>query len=293
VQASRLQSDLAARILRMLRDQGAGQGHRLVENSLCDAFNVSRTPIRGALRLLEEQGALEYRTNRGYVLKRPIVTAPEVEAGRLIDEEDQQLFVAVARARNEGRLPDRCSQQEIVRVLDAKATSVARVLRQLAELGLVERKPGNGWSFALPINSGRARLESYAFRAVLEPAGLIAPTFALDHDWMETSRARQLAFRKRKWRDALAMEFFEMNADFHEQLARCSGNRYMLDAVQRQNRLRSFLNIHWVNGPQRVTDSIDEHLAILDALAAGQNRQASALLRDHLASARDVAATVE
>ncbi len=290
--ASRLQADLAARILRMLKAQGAGPGHHLVELDLCREFDVSRTPVRGALRLLAEQGAVEARANRGYVLKGPVTEAPDIELPNPEDEEDQRLFIAIAKARNEGKLPDQCSQLEVARLFDVKLPTVVRVLRQLAELGLVERKPGNGWSFALPINSGRARLESYAFRAVIEPACLVETTFVLDQEWLDRSRARHVAFRKRKWRDTLSVELFDMNADFHEGLARCSGNRYLLDAVQRQNRLRSFLNIQWVNGAERVQDSIDEHLRIMDLLDVGDNLRASVMMKDHLMLARDVEATV-
>jgi DNA-binding GntR family transcriptional regulator len=290
--ASRLQADLAARILRMLKAQGAGPGHHLVELDLCREFDVSRTPVRGALRLLAEQGAVEARANRGYVLKGPVTAAPEIEIPNPEEEEDQRLFIAIAKARNEGRMPDQCSQLEVARMFDVKLPTVVRVLRQLGELGLVERKPGNGWSFALPINSARARLESYAFRSVIEPACLTETTFVLDREWLDRSRARHLAFRKRKWRDTLSVALFDMNADFHEGIARCSGNRYLLDAVQRQNRLRSFLNIQWVNGADRVVDSIDEHIEIMDLIEAGKNEEASVMMRDHLRLARDVEATV-
>jgi len=289
---SRLQADLAARILRMLKEQGAGPGHHLVELDLCRHFDVSRTPVRGALKLLADQGAVEARTNRGYVLRGPVTDAPEIEVASPEDEEDQRLFIAIAKARNEGKMPDQCSQLEVARMFDAKLPTVVRVLRQLAELGVVERKPGNGWSFALPINSSRARAESYAYRSIIEPAGILESTFELDRDWLEKSRAAHLSFRKRKWRDTLAVEFFAVNADFHEQIARCSGNRYFLDAVQRQNKLRSFMNIQWINGADRVIDSIDEHMAILDALDAGDNRRAHDLMKRHLRQAQDVQATV-
>jgi DNA-binding GntR family transcriptional regulator len=289
---SRLQAELAARILRMLKEEGAGPGFHLVELELCKRFDVSRTPVRGALRLLAEQGLVEARANRGFVLIEPIKRAPDIEPVNQADEEDQRLLIAIAEARNAGRLPDQCSQQEIIRMFGAKLATVSRVLRQLAELGFVERKPGNGWSFSLPINSRRAREDSYAFRKIIEPAGLIEPTFQLDFEWMEKSRALHMSFRKRRWRDTMAVELYEINSDFHEQLARCSGNLYILDAVQRQNRLRSFLNIQWVNGAERVLDSIDEHLAILDTLANGDNQVASLLMRRHLDSARDVQPTV-
>ncbi|MES2288111.1 MAG: GntR family transcriptional regulator [Pseudomonadota bacterium] len=290
--ASRLQADLAGRILRMLKEQGAGPGHHLVELDLCRHFDVSRTPVRGALKLLAEQGAVEARANRGYVLRGPVTQAPDIDVPSAEDEEDQRLFIAIAEARNQKRMPDQCSQLEVARLFGAKLPSVVRVLRKLAELGLVERKPGNGWSFSMPINSGSARAESYAFRMIIEPAGMLEETFELNREWLDRSRSRHLAFRKRRWRETLAVEFFEINSDFHEQLARCSGNRYFLDAVQRQNKLRSFLNIHWVNGPDRVVESIDEHLEILDKLDKGENRLAHDLMIEHLRTAKDGEATV-
>jgi DNA-binding GntR family transcriptional regulator len=289
---SRLQADLAARILRMLKEQGAGPGHHLVELDLCRHFDVSRTPVRGALKLLADQGAVEARANRGYVLRGAVTQAPDIDIANPEDEEDQRLFIAIAEARNTGRMPDQCSQLEVARLFDAKLPSVVRVLRQLSELGLVERKPGNGWSFALPINSAMARDESYSFRSVIEPAGLIESTFELDREWLDRSRSRHVAFRKRRWRDTMSFELFELNSDFHEQLARCSGNRYFLDAVQRQNKLRSFLNIQWINGAGRVVDSIDEHITIMDALDGGNNRLARDLMLEHLDKARNVEATV-
>ncbi len=281
---SRLRADLAARILKLLKDQGAGPGHHLVELDLCRQFGVSRTPIRGALKLLAEQGAVEARANRGYILVEPVKQAPATSDLSEQDEEDQQLFVAIARARNRGTLPDDCSQQEMVRLLDTKMATLLRVLRQLADLGLVDRKAGKGWVFLPAIDSARAQEESYAFRRVVEPAGLVASTFELDRNWLERSRASHLAFRKRRWRDTLAVEFYQMNSDFHEQLARCSGNRYLLGAVQWQNQLRSFLNYHWVHGVERVIESIEEHLAIMDAIDTGRNERASQLMLAHLTS---------
>lgn len=283
---SRLQAELAGRILHLLKAQGAGPGHHLVEHDLCQAFGVSRTPIRGALKLLAQQGAVESRANRGFVLLGSVKAAPQIEAANIQDEEDKQLFVAIAEARNLGRLPTQCTQQELVRMFGAKLATVGRVLRQLSEMGLVERKPGNGWSFIASIDSAAAQAESYAFRQILEPAVLLQPGFELDRAWAQACRARHIAFKRKPWRPTLAVEFFEMNSDFHEQLARCSGNRYMLGAVQRQNQLRSFLNYHWDYGVERVQSSITEHMAILDALEAGDRDTAAELMRGHLTSSK-------
>jgi DNA-binding GntR family transcriptional regulator len=279
---SRLQVELAARILRLLKEQGAGPGHHLVEQELCQAFGVSRTPIRGALKLLAEQGSVEARANRGFVLVEPVTIAPFSEPLNPQDEAEQQLMVAIAEARNKGTLPTDCTQQEICRLFDAKLPTVVRVLRKLAEMGLVERKAGNGWTFMPVIDSLRAQAESYKFRRAVEPALVLQDTFELDREWARETRARHMAFRRRPWRDFRAVEFYEMNSDFHEQLARCSGNRYLLDAVRRQIQLRSFLNYHWDYGPARVLASIDEHMAILNAIEAGDNQLAADTMIEHL-----------
>lgn len=284
---SRLQADLAARILRLLKEQGAGPGHHLVELDLCQHFGVSRTPIRGALKLLADQGSVEARANRGFVLLEPVVAAPGSDPVNLQEEDDQRLAVAIAQARNTGSLAADCTQQEIMRLFDAKLPQILRVLRRLSNLGLVERKAGNGWTFLPSIDSARAQAESYAFRHAVEPALLVQPTFSLDKEWLAESRAKHLAFRERPWRDVLAVEFYEMNSDFHEQLARCSGNRYMLGAVQQQIQLRRFLNYNWEYGVERVLESIDEHLEIMDALEAGRNDHASALMKHHLTTSAE------
>jgi DNA-binding GntR family transcriptional regulator len=283
---SPLQAELAGRILRALNEQGAGTGHHLVEQELCRQFGVSRTPIRGALKLLADQGCVEARANRGFVLLKPVTHVPDIDPIDPQDEEDKQLFVAIARARNTGKLPVEVAQQEVVRMFDVKLPTVLRVLRQMSDLGLVERKPGNGWSFMSSIDSSRTRSESYAFRRAIEPAMLLQPSFELDREWAKQSRERHLAFRHKPWRDVLAVKFYEMNSDFHEQLARCSGNRYMLHAVQRQIQLRSFMNYQWVYGVERVQASIDEHLGILSALEAGRHHDAAVLMEGHLLASR-------
>ena len=282
LEPSRLRTELAGRILHLLKEQGADTGYHLVELDLCRQFNVSRTPVRGALNLLAEQGIVEARTNRGFALRQPVAAVPELDTRNLEDEEDKQLFVAIAKARNSGELPADCTQQEVMRMFGVKLATVGRVLRRLSELGLVERKRGNGWSFIASINSETAQGESYAFRQIIEPAALLLPGFELDREWAKGCRARHMVFRRKPWRSTLAVEFYEMNAEFHAQLTRCSGNRYMADAIERQNQVRTFLNYEWPYGVERVRDSVEEHLAILDAVEAGRNERAAELMRAHL-----------
>jgi DNA-binding GntR family transcriptional regulator len=274
---SRLQADLAHRILTRLRQENAAPGHHLVELELCAAFDVSRTPVRGALKLLERQGVVTGREGRGYVLTKlpPEAVEAESEAG-----EETRLFQTLAEARAKGALPDQFTQQELVRRFGARLSVVLAVLRQLGELGLVERKPGNGWAF-VP-DPARTLSESYAFRRALEPQMLLQPGFRLDRAWAEKARSEHQKLRNRPWRAGDGVRFHAVNADFHEQLARGSGNRAMLKAVERHNQLRDFLIGQWDYPMDQVHSAIDDHLEILAALEAGYADKAAALMLHHL-----------
>jgi DNA-binding GntR family transcriptional regulator len=59
-------------------------------------------------------------------------------------------------------------------------------------------------------------------------------------------------------------------------------NRYLLVAIQQQNRLRRFSNYDWTFGHARAVVSCREHLAILDRLEAGKRDAAVTLMRRHL-----------
>jgi DNA-binding GntR family transcriptional regulator len=286
---SRLQTELAGRILNLVRVGGFGVGHHLVEADLCQHFGVSRTPVRGALALIAERGYIEHRANRGFVLTRALDAADVATFTALPEEEDKRLFVAIAQAHIEGRLPKECAQQELVRMFGTPVTVVARVLRQLADLGVAERKPGNGWSFAASIDSGATQRESYEFRLSVEPQALLQKGFVLAPEWARTMRERHESFRLLGWRSTLAVEFYEMNAEFHHGLSAASGNRYFASAVEQQNRLRRFLNYNWDFGVDRVHASIAEHIEILDALEASDVELGAVLMRRHLMRASNTA----
>ena len=281
---SRLHEETAARIVSFLKDEHFSVGQHLVADDLCKRFGISRTPIHGALRLLEVRGLVENRPHRGFVLSRPLDAAVEVEPAAEREDEDARLFVAIADARIAGQLPDQCTQQELVRRFGVHVGVVVRVLRELAKLGLAERKAGNGWRFLPTMDSARAEFESYQFRMTLEPVILLQPGFALDGEWARRVRTHHDSFLHRPWKDTLAVEFYEMNAEFHEGLARASGNRHMLGAIQQQNQLRRFLNYHWQYPVERVRESVLQHLAILTALESDDRDFAAVLMRRHLAS---------
>jgi DNA-binding GntR family transcriptional regulator len=275
-----LHHDLARAARALFLAEGTAPGTPVAEAALAARLSVSRTPVRAALRLLEDAGVTR-REGRAMVVADPRRDLPEPAA----QDPAEELAVAIARMRADGTLPDAMREADLMRVFDQPRGVVARALTRLAELGVVARNPAQGWHFAPGLATAEDRAAAHRFRLVVEPAALLEPGYRLDPAFAREMRAAHLAVLARRWRDRDAVALFEMNAAFHAGLAAGSGNRFFEDTVTAHNRLRALLNTDWRFGATRAHASCREHLAVLDALEAGKTRRAAALLADHLRSA--------
>ncbi|MBD3846174.1 GntR family transcriptional regulator [Bosea sp. SSUT16] len=275
---TRLQQEIAERILQMMRDDGLGAGARLNENGTAQRLGVSRTPVRAALDHLARQGVVRRLANKGI----EVVALPDATASVLPPELIDLAMVRLAHERENGLLPDEVSELEVMRRYELGRPEAQKLLARLADLDMVERKPGYGWRFLHEPRDRRLRDESYRFRMVIEPMCMLEPDFRLEAGWIAEMRARHLEYLRSPWRESSSIAFYEMNAAFHEDLAAATGNRYFHSAVRRQNQLRRLSNYDWGLGFERVQVNCTEHLAMLDHLEAGENEVASALMRSHL-----------
>jgi len=281
--ASPLQRNLARSILDLLKDRGAAPGERLSRAALAEALGVSRTPVNGAVALLESLGAV---VTEGRAVR---LLNPDLDASALRPQGEEsgvaRLLVAIARGRADGTLPEEVSERQLAQIYGAGRTAVAQALGRLAEAGVVTRNRGHGWRFAEGLSSLADRAASYRFRMMIEPGALLEPGFALPPGFADRMRRAHEPFLRRDWKDADAVPFFEVNAQFHIGLAEASGNRFIAAAVAQQNRLRMLANYSWRVGPARVAVSVREHLTILDTLQAGDRERAALQMRLHLADA--------
>ena len=273
-----LQRDLVSRIVELIHADALGTGDRLNESRLARRLGVSRTPIRMALQHLVGLGFVTRQPNRGVVLSarppRPDARAPGTA--------EDDLIVLIARDRSQGHLPEQISETELMRRYGFGRQTVRRALDRLLDLDVVARRAGYGWRFSSAPWDTAARQESYRFRIVVETAAILEPGFALAEGWADDMRMRHEAALRQPWAPASSVAFFEMNAAFHAGLAAASGNRYLLSAVERQNRLRRLSNYHWSRGFERVETNCREHLEILARLQAGEVEVAAVLMRRHL-----------
>ncbi|WP_186418456.1 FCD domain-containing protein [Bosea sp. CS1GBMeth4] len=276
---TRLQQDIAERILRMVREDGLEAGAWLNENSAARRLNVSRTPVRAAIDHLARQGLVRRHPNKGVEL----LSAPEMsgDSGASVDATELAM-VRVAHDRHGGRLPDEISELELMRRYELGRQEVQRLMARLADLDMVERKRGYGWRFLHEPRDQSVHDERYRFRLLIEPMVFLEPGFVLDQAWIDEMRARHELTLSLPWKESSAIGFYEMNADFHEGLAAASGNRFIHSAVRRQNQLRRLSNYDWTYGYERVVVNCREHLQMLATIEAGDLQLASALMRSHL-----------
>jgi DNA-binding GntR family transcriptional regulator len=283
---SRLQAKLATGIVEYAQRMELAKGAHLAEETLAQEFGVSRSPVRTTLFYLEKRGMIEFRANYGFFLA---AAASELDTSglQIPQDEEQKLYDAITRDQLKGALHEGAMEAELMRRYRVNRGRLSRVLARLSREGIAQRSHGHGWTFLPTFNSEASHDESYNFRAVVEPAGLLQPTFAIDAKRMQRVRQAHEEIVKNRGRKITDVEMFEINAEFHEMLAAFSGNRFILQAAEQQNRLRRMIE-HRNMTPERAVESCQEHLAIMDSLDKGDREWAATLLRRHLEQAKQL-----
>ncbi len=182
---------VAAGIVGRIRDQQLPPGTRLVERELAEHLRVSRSPVRGALRLLEDDGVVALGEAGGYVVRQEPASLPAQSRQHAPTPDDEELYLRVAGDRLDGALPDRVTEAALARRYDLTPGQLAGLLRRISAEGWIDRLPGYGWAFRPTLNSLAAYRDSYRFRLALEPAAVLEPTFRLDRPAIERVRRQQ------------------------------------------------------------------------------------------------------
>lgn len=284
---SRFHAGLARRILQLVRDADRQAGWHLREQWLAAELGVSRSPVRVALRLLADRGVVTVLPNQGCFL----AVASRDLNGALTEippTEEEKLYARVTRDHFANRIGRSINVTELGRIYGASRSMVGRVVARLAEEGLVERDAGRGWSFLPSLDSTAVYDESYQFRMQVEPAAILDPGFAPESGkFAEIRKDHETLLDGSVYTDPFH-RLVEIDLDFHETIGRCSHNRFILQAIQQQSRLRRMTEFQFRGDRERMAQSCGEHLAILDALEAGRNEDAAELMRQHIRVSRDL-----
>lgn len=281
---TRRQARLAQQIFAYVQGQGFERGHHLTEESLAEHFHVSRSPIRAALRLLEDQGVLKSRPHQGVFVAlspgelqyRELQIPPSLE---------DAIYMRIAHDRFHHVLSGTNTEAELIRRYRVSRGLLLKVLARMSAEGLITRNQGQGWTFLPTLNTVEMTLASYNFRLAVEPTALLQAQYALSDDKLTALKARHLELLN-STHPRNATICFELDADFHETLVEASHNPFFVQAIETQNRLRRLGEYERYADQRRLVTWCREHLAILDALEHGDNQAAASLMAKHLTNAQ-------
>lgn len=288
---SQIAGTLALQIARHIRSEGLAAGEPLTERSLATRFHVSRSPVRLALRELERAGVVRAQDRGGHCVADPAAAGALADAPPAPDDDDE-VYLAIARDRLAGLIPDRISENELLRRTGLTRPRLQALLRRMSEEGWVERLPGNGWRFLPVLTSMQTYRQSYTFRQAIEPAALRDPGFRLNAAELERHLEQQRRLVAGEVLSISPVQLFQVNSALHEAICDCSGNAFFIESLRRVNRLRRLIEYRQVIDRELARLRCAEHVRMLELILAGRRDEAADEMHRHLAALGPIKAPI-
>lgn len=282
---SKLADQLALSIEGLMAAGDLRPGDQLVERSLAERLDVSRSPIRQALKLLQDKGLVVIRDEGGYTVAQNLKPkALEVPMPSSMDEVEPT-YLKIAQDRLEGRLPDKLSESDLMRRYSLTKAQLSSILQRIVHEGWIERLPGHGWRFLPILTSPETYDQGYRFRILIESAGMNEPGFKVDEVALRKCLAEQQELIDGAVEWASPAQLFDANARLHETIAGFSGNVFILESLKRINRLRRLMEYKKDVDREAAARRCKEHKVLIDLLLSGQREAAADFIRLHLRDA--------
>jgi DNA-binding GntR family transcriptional regulator len=128
VQGNDFQRMLSNEIFDYVKRRDIPVGSRLTEKSLCEEFNVSRTPVRAALKILANDGFIEYVRNKGYFTRQD---GGAINRRAAPETDEELLYLRLTRDRLEGELASEFTEADLLRRYEVPKHILTRVLQRL------------------------------------------------------------------------------------------------------------------------------------------------------------------
>lgn len=266
----------------------------LLEGPIADAFQVSRAPVKAALRLLHKDGVIQRFEGRGYMIpgrSEPLRLSirqaglralsdsmPELppRAGweRIYTEAEGAIGGAIAFGRF------RILEAHMATHFRVGRTIIRDVLSRMHERGLITKDARTHW-IAGPLTAAALR-EYYEIRRILEPAALLMAAPRLDADELREMRGRVAAAMERD--HVLLPDIMRaIDEDLHIRCVQRNGNARLSEVIQDSHLvlLANHTFLHHLGVPEEVPE-LAEHRVIYDLLLQGNPSAAAAALCAHL-----------
>lgn len=181
------------------------------------------------------------------------------------------------------RPSERINEVELARQLGVSRTPLREALNRLAAEGFLVATVNRGYTM-MPLDPQRV-LTLYEYRAILEVGALrLACERASDAELAELHNFAQHS-RDEVDDDAHALRVLSLDEQFHEGLARLSGNDEMVRALRSLNERIRF--VRWIDMQGRRSGTQAEHLRIMEHLRRREADAAATLMQAHIARRLD------
>ncbi|CAN0591788.1 unnamed protein product, partial [Ectocarpus sp. 12 AP-2014] len=258
------------------------------DSELIEQLGISRTSLRVCIDHLLNEKIIVRRGKQKIVLRQP---ASEdfyniKDAASTKDQQFEKYFIELMYT---GELVPggRFSELSLARKSKCTTITVREFLIQFARNGLIKKIPRGQWqmvefdnAFANELIDFREMVEMYAFNNLLK-------TSQDDPVWVEL---KDLLEQHKEVRSEVKLRYHEFpNLDkaLHYAIRKPSGNRF---ADQFYDIASFICHYHYQwdkeGEVERFTVALDEHIAILEHLLAGENAQAILSMKNHLGTAQ-------
>ncbi len=181
------------------------------------------------------------------------------------------------------RPSERINEVELARQLGVSRTPLREALNRLAAEGFLVATVNRGYTM-MPLDPQRV-LTLYEYRAILEVGALrLACERASDAELAELHSFAQHS-RDEIDDDAHALRVLSLDEQFHESIARLSGNDEMVRALRSLNERIRF--VRWIDMQGRRSGTQAEHLRIMEHLRRREADAAATLMQAHIARRLD------
>lgn len=253
-----------------------------LEQDLADECGVSRTTVRKAYELLEQQGVV-YRQDSIRLLRKKIKPdADQKKSPPISKEKEVSEYLIGLIGRGELVHGQRLSENKIAAILGCSISPVREALISLAPLGIFEKETRQQWQVVNPDNQMFEEL--YEFRSVIEIyclKKLMRPdNLAKNLPGLKSLLKKTKAFLNNKKIDYRS--FYEIDAALHHFLLKSSNNSFFVERIKFVYVMLDFHRSSGFYDDDRIHLTLSEHLDILKAIIAADKEAAISALDIHI-----------
>ncbi|WP_349969169.1 GntR family transcriptional regulator [Pseudomonas caspiana] len=254
-------------------------GSHMSAQKIADEFQVSRSPAREALVTLADQGLLDQQPNRGFFVLAPGQHASPALPCAL---EEPEAYYQLSEDWLNDRIPQDVTEPFVRERYGLSKAQASDILNRAATVGWAQPKPGYGWRFSEVAKTRQSLNQIYNLRLLIEPAGLLEPTFQNDPLMLRKLGSEQQQLLRAGIETLPADALLRTGMRFHEELMRMSGNSLYHMVLVQMNNMRRLIEYRAMVDRKRYYQQCEEHLQIIALVEQGDNQAASELMKRHL-----------